>query len=175
MYFRCSIEEHVRFREPRIAGIRRRQVLGEKSGKRKAMSDRQRSPLAMRQPPSREGSASRAAGSPGTPRTNAPITNQPQGVASFRTQFPASDYRRRQPCKLQRGMQRPSVPLTSHLSLLTSHTPSPSSRRFHYDDIIRLHIALVAATQQFDAAVPPKNRGSADLARIPSFETKRRH
>src|ERR1700741_1039525 len=82
-------------------------------------------------------------------------------------------------------MQRPSAtgvantrgdqsPITNHQSLLTS-PPPPSSRRFYDDSIAGGDIALVAAIEQFDTAVFPQNRGSADLACISAFETKRRY
>src|ERR1700747_444811 len=47
------------------------------------------------------------------------------GRRVFPNAVAAVDYRRRHPGELQRGMQRPSVPLTSHLSLLTFPNPPP--------------------------------------------------
>jgi hypothetical protein len=80
------------------------------------------------------------------------------GRRVFPNAVAAVDYRRRHPGELQRGMQRPSVPLTSHLSPLTSHLPKPPSSRCFYDDCIAGgHIALVAAIQHFDTAVLPQN------------------
>src|ERR1700756_1788646 len=76
------------------------------------------------------------------------------GRRVFPNAVAAVDYRRRHPGELQRGMQRPSVPLTSHLSPLTSHL-SPLTSHL---SLLTSHVSRLTRRHHPAGALP--ERGS---------------